>query len=174
MKDIRDCDLTRKISLMKGTRIRTFEHRLSDVCEFAMQYTAIKCIILSSENGISETRINRISDILADIISTETIYELYLLARIVLEDGPEKIKYKDMTENDGTGEIFDTSEFMIEINKVFRNSKISQVLLFEAETNEIEGLPEELTEMTLVLAINEFAEGEIISVSDDDIITISD
>ena len=63
---------------------------------------------------------------------------------------------------------------MIEINKVFRNSKISQVLLFEAETNEIEGLPEELTEMTLVLAINEFAEGEIISVSDDDIITISD
>lgn len=160
--------------MMKGTRIRTFEHRLSDDCEFAMQYTVIKCIILSGDNETNETRIDRISDILADILPTETIYELYMLAQIVLQDDSERIKYKDMTENDSTGEIFESSEFMIEINKIFRNSKISQVLLFEAEQNEIEGLPEELTEITLVVAINEFIEGDIISVSDDEIITISD
>ena len=173
MRDIRDSDLVRKISLMKGIRLHTFEHRLSEM-NFVLQYTLIRCIVLDGDINHGEMQIKRISKILSKIILTETLYELYMLFNLILQSDAEIVKQLDIDEYSDIGDMMNDSEFMSQIRKFFKESIMSQILLYESDPNDIEGLPEGLTEITLVISLKNLNDGETVIVSDDEVITISD
>ena len=158
---------------MKGVRIHTFEHRLSEK-DFVLQYTVIRCIVLDGDRNTNQIKIHRISNIFSELIKTEALYELYVLCQLVFEGDHSDVKYAEVGGNNGVGDIMKTSEFMTQVNKYFQESFMSQILLYETEPDDIEGLPQDLTEITMILSLNCLTDGTTETISDDDVIIISE
>ena len=174
MKDARDGDLSRKISLLNGTRLHTFEYRLADH-DLLLQYTNIRCILMYFDPSEQNPSLELLSLRVKEKIPAETVYELFSVVWLVLKEEPHKTKFMQMAHDDEVCELIVETEFMQKLKHILPRFHIHQVLVSEAETNEIEGLPSELTDMTLIISLRvDTAAKDVIEISDDSVIVISD
>ena len=174
MKDVRDGDLSRKISLLNGKRLHTFEYRLSEQ-DLLLQYTNIRCILLLFDPSNQNPRVEFLSENIKNCVPLQTVYELYSVIWLILKEEPHKTKFMQLAQDDEVGELILETEFMSKVMTVLPKFHIHQILLSEAETNEIEGLPSELTDMTVIISMKiASAADEVIEISDDSVIVISD
>ena len=173
MKDVRDSDLCRKIGLINGIRLHTFEYRLSDH-NMLLQYTNLRCILMYFDPLNQKPPVERMSSEIRRRIPLKTIYELFSVIWLMLKEEPHKIKFMQLSHDDEVGELVYETEFMIELRKILPKVHLHQIMISEAENNEIEGLPLELTDITMVISMKVDDTEEIISISDDSVIVISD
>ena len=174
MKDARDGDLSRKISLINGSRLHTFEYRLADHGSL-LQYTNIRCILMLFDPTNPKPSVESLSLKVKDMVPADSVYELYNVIWLILKEEPQKAKFMQLAEDDEVSELILETEFMTKVMTVLPKVRVHQILLSEAEINEIEGLPTELTEMTMVISVKVAAViDEIIEISDDSVVIISD
>ena len=173
MKDVRDGDLCRKISLMNGSRLHTFEYRLSDH-DMLLQYTNLRCILMYFDPLNQQPPVEKMSSEIRRKIPLKTIYELFSVIWLVLKEEPQKIKFMQLSRDDEVSELVYETEFMSEILKIMPKVHLHQIMVSEADKNEIEGLPMDLTDITMVISLKVDTTEEVITVSDDSVIIISD
>ena len=174
MRDARDGDLSRKISLLNGNRLHTFEYRLTDQ-DLLLQYTNIRCIMMLFDPLNPNMLVESLSEKVKNCVPLQTVYELYSVIWLILKEEPHKTKFMQLSRDDEVGELILETEFMTKLMTVLPKFHVHQFLLSEAETNEIEGLPSELTEMTVVISVKIAADvDEVIVISDDSVVVISD
>ena len=174
MKDVRDSDLCRKISLINGTRLHTFEYRLSDQ-DMLLQYTNIRCILMYFDPQNLKPSVEGLSAEIIKKIPLQSVYELYSVIWLILKEEPHKVKFMQLDRDDEVSELVYETEFMTEFMKIVPKVHLHQIMISEAENNEIEGLPMDLTDITVVISVKVAAAiEEVINISDDSVIVISD
>ena len=90
MKDVRDSDLVRKLSQIRGRNVHTLEFRLFKN-EIDFEEISIRCVIKLICESISEERIREISDCLRKSVHVRTLYELYSVLNIITEEKKDRV-----------------------------------------------------------------------------------
>ena len=168
MKDIRDGDFSRKISEITGKKLFFGTYRATEDNFFA-QYTNIKCYLFV--NGIiNRTSQEDIREKLSERINKSSIYEIHQISTLLTESQVGHIKDLKLDEELPAKEIIHESAFAYEVNEIIPEITFKRVMIYPHQKNEIEGLPEEIDEVTLIISAEKCE--DIIYISDDDIIVI--
>ena len=181
MKDVRNSDMCRKISLINGVRLHTFEYRLSDH-DVMLQYTNLRCIVMYFDPLNQKPVVDEKAREICKNIQLKTLYELFNVMWLILKDDPHKIKFMQLAYDDEVSELIYETEFMSKLLENLPKVHLHQIMISEAEINEIEGLPSELTDLTMVISVkvaevvDDVVEvsDEVIEISDDSVIIVSD
>ena len=163
MKDLRNSDLKRKLSQMRGRHIYTFEFQVYEN-EANFREIKIKCIIKLLKENLNATKMADIVSKLRNNISLYTLYEFYSVVKILTEDTEVGIDRLDFDPAEEMKELLRNTDFIKQMSKLDEFRSLTQILMTHEEPNTIEGLPEVKPEVTIVLSF----------LSEDDVIVISD
>lgn len=177
MKDVRDSDLCRKISLINGVRLHTFEYTVPSYYDLVKE-NKIRCIIMYFDPESDAIDKNRISARINDEIPAELSFELYGTVRMILREEPGKAKFMQLGEGDAVTELLMETDLISKMGKILPEFQVHQILQIEAERNGIIGLPFEFCEITTIVSLKRLPTMTTsvlpIVISDDSVIVISD
>ena len=163
MKDMRNNDLKRKLSQMRGRIIHTFEFQIFKN-EANFREMNIRCVIKLLKENLSEDKMSEIAANLKSKINLCTLYEFYSVVTVITEGCEDSVVKVEINSTEEIENLLKNTDFLREMSVVEEFRSLRQILVTHEEQNTIEGLPEVTPEVTIVLSF--FSEDEIIVISD--------
>ena len=163
MRDLRDNDLRRKLSQIRGTSVHTFEYDVHGR-ENLVRETTIRCVIKLMDDQNREKYLDKQSSELRKNVQIRSIYELYSTLEVVFDCTKTEVQIINLETDENALELIRNTDFMTSVENIQPNWEISQALLIKLGKNTIKGLPREYTEVTMVLSF--INKPEVIEISD--------
>ena len=163
MRDIRSSDIKRKYSQMRGMRIHTFEYRILEN-ENLVQNTNIRCVIKLTQEMLDQEKIEKLSKEIIKKVKIQSLYELYSVVKIFYDEDGSEVFLCNADESETLKSLIYETDFWRLLSSVIAEIDLKTVLMVELQKNEIEGLQEELSDVTVMLSLEKR----------DDVIVISD
>ena len=163
MKDVRNNDLVRKLSQIRGVNIHTLEFRLFKN-EIAFEEINIRCVVKMLTNQITEEKKKEISIEMRKKVHVRTLFEFYSVLSMITEEKKDEVHIIGLENERNTAELLNGTDFMCQMRKIECVGDLCHILMTHAEVNSIEGLEKEISEATIVISFR--MNHEIIIISD--------
>ena len=163
MKDIRNNDLIRKMSQIRGRTVHTLEFRLFKN-EIDFEEINIRCVVKIFDEKISEEKSKEISNRLRKKVHVRTLFELYSVLDLITEGKKNEVHILGLENEKTAAELLYCTDFMRQIKEIDSVGEMCHILVTHTEENTIEGLEKEIAEATIVISFR--MKSEVITISD--------
>ena len=163
MRDVRNNDLVRKLSQVRGQSVHTLEFRLFKN-EIEFEEMNIRCVIKMISERTEERKMREISRNLRKKVHVRTLFELYSVLSVITEEKNDAVHLIGLENERNAAELLNNTDFMCQMRQIDHVGDLCHILMTHAEANTIEGLEKEISEATIVLSFS--MNDEIIVISD--------